>query len=325
MAKDIVFINGIVKSREKYLIGRNAFYQMADAASASEAFSMLKERGFGGEGFADAVPSDYEKMIAAEWSNYKRFLLEYAPSKTFSGCIFAKDDFFNAECAVRQRALGISDDVFTTEGYYGVALLKTAAEGKYDLVPEYLSAPMKRARELFDSGEATGAKISTVFLRAYYSYMLGAVKGAVWKDNVVFEIDCKNISTAIRYTDGKRAAEFYIGGGRLSDKDLNVISEGNDGKALDRLKSTPYGDIIRIGLEERRTSGSLSGFERQAEDLPMKKLKERRFETDGITPSLLYANYKINELKNVRVVMAMKMAGADKEEIRSRLRECYEG
>ena len=325
MAKDIVFINGIVKSREKYLIGRNAFNQMADAANAGEAFSMLKERGFGGEGFSDASVSDYEKMIASEWQKYRDFLAEYSPSDNFTECLLCRNDFFNAECAVRRKELGLSDDIFTTDGVIEKGALVSAANGNYQLVPEHIAAPMKEAASLFESGEATGAKISTIFLKAYYAYMLKTVKGAAWKESVVFEIDSKNIATAIRYTDGKRAEEYFISGGKIAVKDLKEISEGNESKALDRLIRTPYRDLVRIGFEERKNGFSLTNFEKEAENFPMRMLKEKRFETEGVTPSLLYANYKINELKNVRLVIAMKIAGADKEEIKKRLRECYEG
>ena len=323
MIKDIAFINGVVKSREKHLISRETFVRMADSADAGEAFSMLVERGFGGEGFADASPSDYEKIIAAEWNGYKAFLSDYAPSAKFSECIFSRDDFFNAECAVRQKALGLSDEIYSTEGRFSVDVLKNAASGNYGILPEYLAEPMKNASALFENGEAYGAKISEIFMTAYYKFMLSSVGGGVWKENVVFEIDVKNVSVAIRSGDAKRAAEHYIAGGRLDRKTLALIAVGDEKKALSSLLKTPYYDLVRIGFEERK-GGSLPTFEKAADDLPMKKLKERRFETEGIVPSLLYAYYKINEIKNVRLVLAMKLAGADKEDIKARLKECYE-
>ena len=324
MIKDIVFINGIVKSREKYLIDSDGFRRMADAADATEAFSMLVEGGFGGEGSAETDVSDYGKIIDREWAGYKAFLGEYAPSENFKKCIFARDDFFNAECAIRQKALGLSDEIFSTEGLFSIDLIKTAASRDADVLPAYLFSPMKEALKVFSSGEASGAKISFIFIKAYYAFMLKTVGGGVWKENVVFEIDSKNVSTAIRFSDSKRAEEYYIAGGRLDKKTLALISDGDEKKALDKVLRTPYYDLVKIGFEERK-EGALPVFEKAVEDFPMKKLKEKRFETEGVTPSLLYANYKINEIKNARLVIAMKLAGADKEEIKKRLRECYEG
>ena len=325
MAKDIVFINGIVKSREKSLIRYVDFIQMADAPSAREAFSMLKERGFGGEGFSDAEPNDYEKLIDSEWASYKKFLEEYSPSSNFSACVFARDDFFNAEYAVRKVALGLDGDGFSTIGLFDSELLLAAAGGKFDLLPDHLSRPMKEATKLFEDGEATGAKVSVIFLRAYYEYMLKAVKSAVWKESVIFEIDSKNIAAAIRSQNWNSAVDQLIRGGRLNEKLLKTIFDGEERKALDGVLRTPYYDLVKIGLDEKKAGGSLAEFERAIENFAMKKLKEKRFETEGITPSLVFANYKINELKNARLVIALKLAGADKEGIKRRLRECYEG
>ena len=57
----------------------------------------------------------------------------------------------------------------------------------------------------------------------------------------------------------------------------------------------------------------------------MEKLKEKRFETEGSVPLLVYVNYKLCEMKNVRVVMALKRCRADKDKIIARLVDCYAG
>lgn len=321
--KDIVFINGLVKSREKYLIGEQSFLRMAEAADADEAFKLLREFNFGGEAFADAKAYDYEKIISAEWERFKAFLDEYAPSESFLRCINARNDFFNAEFAVREKNLK-AGAVYMPEGVYKVESLKKAADGKLN-VPKFLSEPMKSAQKLFDEDTVSGAEVSTLFLRAYYAYMLVNVKNADWKSYVVHEIDAKNISIAFRSKDLAQAQKYFIGGGKLPKKVFENILHGDEEKARDLTKQTPYFDLIKLGFEEKNGGGALVEFERAADGFAMKLLKSKRFETDGIIPMLLYANYKINELKNVRIVLSMKLCGADKENVKRRLRECYAG
>jgi len=323
MSKDIVFINGLVKSREKYLISGEKFARMADASSVDEAFKTLCEYNFGGETAADAAPEDYEKLCSAEWDKFMDFLKEYAVSERFLSSITARNDFFNAECAVRQKNVGMSDDAFMPEGIYTVEALKGAANGKVN-VPQALSAPMKAAQELFDKGDATGAGVSTLFLKAYYAYMLKNVKNSDWKRFVVYEIDAKNISTALRAQNYEKAEPLLFDGGKLNKTILNLICDGNEKKALEKTKTTPYFDLIKLGFDEKKKGLSLAAFERRINNFPMVMLKQKRFETDGIVPMLLYANYKINEIKNVRLVMSLKLCGADKEIIKGRLFECYE-
>ena len=221
MPKDIVFINGLVKSREKYLISGEKFARIIDASSSDEAFKTLCEYNFGGEVSADARPEDYEKLCSAEWDKFMEFLREYAPNERFLTCLTARNDFFNAECAVRQKNVGTSDDAFMPAGIYPVDALKGAANGKVN-VPATLSAPIKAAQELFDKGEATGANVSTLFLRAYFAYMLKTVKNADWKQFVVYEIDAKNISTALRADSYEKADNLLIDGGKVKKIYLNL-------------------------------------------------------------------------------------------------------
>ena len=322
MIKDINFINGIIKSREKYLLSYDDFCRMAES-TADEAIGILRERGFGGDISEDVSAEDYEKLIFAEWDKYVAFLREYAPSKDFFTLVCAKNDFFNAECALRQKALGIEEeDMFLPFGSVDTESLKKAAAGEYDRIPDHLAAPMKAAAELFDREEATGAKTGTLFLRAYYAFMLKRVKNKLWKESIAFEIDVKNVSTALRSKNSKVAEEYYFEGGAIKRSALALLADKNEKKALDKFVRTPYYELVKIGLEGVGSS-SMAEFEKLADDLPTEKIKEKRFETEGVFPSLVYWSYVTNALKNARLVMAMLLVGADKEEIKKRLRECY--
>ena len=322
MLKDINFINGLVKSREKYLVSKDEFIRMADAENAAEAFKILREHGFGGDISGEIGAEDYETAIAAEWALYVDFLKEYSPSKNFFSLASAKNDFFNAECAVRAKQLDIDEDMFMPFGSVEKEAFVKAVGGKFDALPDYLVKPMQEAIKLFEEGEPTGAEVGIFFLRAYYAFMLKTVKNKIWKENIVFEIDAKNIATAMRSESSKKAADFYIDGGKIRKDVLALIADKNEKKALDKLLRTPYYDLTKEGFEGLK-SGGLVAFERDVDDFSAKKLKEKRFETEGVVPSLVYYFYKTSAIKNARLVMAMKLAGADKEMIKSRLRECY--
>ena len=322
--KDIVFINGTVKSKEKDLIGHDKFIRMTEAADADEAFALLKGYGFGKSAPADTRKEDYEKLIRAEWNGFYAFLKDYAPDGGFLAAALARNDFFNAECAVRQKNLALSDDLYLPEGIYSVKTLKDAADGKITL-PAHLFEPMREAQGYFDEGTATGAKISTVFLRSYFGYMSKTVKNRDWRRIISYEADAKNLSAAFRAGDKARFDEGYLPGGELDKKTLYLIVEGDEVKAREKTKQTPCFSLVKAGFEAVKEGKPLVFFEREAEDFPMKMLKEKRFETEGVIPMLLYVYYKINEIKNVRLVMSMKLCGADKEIIKGRLKECYAG
>ncbi len=323
--KNTVFVNGLVKSREKYLIGRDKFIQMADAANDVEAFRLLSETGFGGEAVSGAAPSDYETLISAEWKALMGFLKQYAPNENFVRAVAARNDFHNAECAVRSVYAEVAVTAFMPDGVVDKSLLLSAAHGEKTEMPQYLLSPMKQALELFEAGEASGVDVSLIFLRAYYSFMLKTAAGSVWKENVAFEIDAKNVCAALRSNGEKGVEKQYIDGGKISVKTLSLIASGEKDKALDKLLRTPYYDFVKSAFEEKAASLALVDTERRAESFAMEKLKEKRFETEGSVPLLVYVNYKLCEMKNVRVVMALKRCRADKDKIIARLVDCYAG
>ena len=317
--KDTVFVNGLIKSREKYLISEDAFLRMAEAASADDAFKILREYPFGGESAEGCDARDYEKLISAERDIFTEFLKEYADPKVYC-CLLAKNDFHNAESVLRIKHVGADESILLPAGVVSAERLK---EGKD--VPDHLKKPRAEAEALFESGKATGAGLSAIFIKAYYSFMLKNVKNKDWKEILKYEIDAKNIGVALRQKDGEKAKNEYIDGGNLSLKILDLVAFGEDDKALSEVLRTPYYDLLKIGLEERAERKPLVSFEKESGNFAMKRLKEKRYETDGIIPLIVYANYKESEMKNVRVVLALKLAGADRETIRWRLKECYAG
>ncbi len=320
---DLVFVNGLVKSKEKYLIPERVFLQAAETSTADDAYKLITDYSFGGE--TGGTAADFETAIEREWTSYAEFIKKYSPNKRFSDGIFAKNDFHNAENAVRMKYAGASAAGFMSDGNIDRSVFLSYVGGEKADIPDYLSEPMKKAEELFENSEATGIKVSVIFARAYYAYMFKTVKYKAWRKFLTYEVDAKNLSVALRSADFNAAKEMFIGGGKISEKVLKCVSGGEDDKALGYLRYTEYSELIKQGLDARADNRSLVEFELIADDFAMKKLKEKRFESEGITPLLLYCNYKANEIKNVRIVISGKLGGADKEEIKRRLRECYAG
>ena len=202
--KDTVFVNGIIKSREKYLVSKESFLRMAEAASAEDAFKILREYPFGGESAEGLTFVDYEKLISAEKDLFSDFLKEYADDKVYT-CLLAKNDFHNAECVLRIKRAFADESILLPEGVVSVERLK---EGKD--IPDYLLKPMKEAEKLFDDGRATGIKVSLIFIKAYYAFMLKNVKNKDWKEILKYEIDAKNIGVALRHKDVKKRNSKFM-------------------------------------------------------------------------------------------------------------------
>ncbi|MBR2617371.1 MAG: V-type ATPase subunit [Clostridia bacterium] len=321
---DIVFVNGLIKSMEKNLISAEKFARITEAESAEEVIKTLRESGFGGE--EEYAPQDYERMIADDRAKFLSFLRKYCPKESILQAYFAQRDFHNAECALRAKYVAVSQSAFLEEGEVSLpALLKAVETGDYSQIPAHLSAPMKKGEELFIEQTATGIAIGTLFRRAHYEYLLKVVRGKEQKRFLQHEIDAKNLSVAFRSKTVIQAESMYVAGGKISQADLNLVVEGDTAKITRRFSFGEYADLVALGLEARAEQRPMVEFERYVEDFALKKLKERRFETEGLVPLLLFVQYKENEWKNVRIAIVGKLNGVEGDAVRKRLRECYNG
>lgn len=320
---DRVFVNGLVKSKEKYLLPFSSFIRSAESESFTDAVKILKENGFGFEG--EVSPSEYEAFVSYEWDKFFDFFKKYSPFEWFTKAFTAKFDFFNAEYAVREVFASAGEDGYMEEGIVKISDLKSYAKDGKAEIPEYLKTPIDLSKKEFTENTATGKSIAVIFKRAYCKFMLKTVKSKDYKEFIFHEIDALNLSVALRSKTEKEAKEQFIEGGKISEKTLLKIVKGEGEKAVYDLKRTEYGELLLKGLSEKKEGKALTGFERKADDFAMDKLKEKRFESEGITPLLLYCYYKLAEIKNARIVLAAKASGIGKEEIVRRLRSGYAG
>ncbi|MBO4323528.1 MAG: V-type ATPase subunit, partial [Clostridia bacterium] len=204
---DIVFVNGLVKSREKYLIERRTFLQAAESESFSDAVKILKDSGFGDS--SEGAASSYEEIVSSEWNKFFDFLKKYSPKDWFLKGVAAKYDFFNAEYALREKYAGASEKGYLEEGLVKVSDIKAYLKDGKGEIPEAIKRVIEKGKAEFEGGNATGKSVSVLFKRAYYEYMLKVVKSKDWKEFIVHEIDALNLSVALRAGSEKEAESEY--------------------------------------------------------------------------------------------------------------------
>ena len=316
--KELSYVVGIIKSREKYLIGEEKLARLLEADTLSDALKTLKELGFGGE---EDYGEDYESLLAAEEEKTIAFLKENYDGEA-AAYLSAGVDFHNAECAARTAFGGVNAPFKRGGTVSGEDLLQAAKSGNYAGIPTHLAKPMKEAALLFEEQTANGVTVGMTFVSAYYAYLTASAKSKWLKEALRYEIDAKNIATVLRSRDMAVAEPMLLTGGTLSKKQLSVLLTDRAEEAADSLGA--YKELALLGLEGMKNR-TLVAFERAADSFSMKKLKERRYETEGTFPLLLFAFYKKAELANVRIVLVGKRGGVKNEQIKARLKEGYAG
>lgn len=316
---DQMFVNAMCISRQKDLLGKDKLLRVLDAPDGKEAFRMLREAGFGD---GDVEFGQYESLLASEDSDLAAFVKQFAPTEQALAFCLAPRDFANAECLVRSAKTSWKGVM--GEGSVRLDVLQKGVDGEYNVLPDYLVDCVREAVSSFDMGTATGVSISTLFARALYAYLLRVCKGKL-KPYVQWQIDVKNIAVALRSSTWQDVAAMAIEGGRVTKDDLKVLF-GADRTAIERrFAFSRYAEVVDEALKAKEAGKPMVAFERIADSALLSSLYPRRYESEGIVPFLLYYAYKTNEIANVRIILAGKTAGVDKEIIKERLRLGYGG
>lgn len=313
----MTFVNALVFSGHKRLLTKEQIVSVATCADEDAALRLLAEYGWTSEIAApdNALRRKEESLVA--------WVKEYAPASWVRSYCLLPYDMRNAEWAVRSRYLGIAPK-YGVEGDVAIAEMEKAAAGEKADIPLSIAQAIEKARALYESGEATGSAVYTVCANVLYTTLRRTVKG-VCKQAVTLEIDGKNMAVALRSHTPTEAEAQWLDNGDLSKADLSVVAGGDREAAARRLKYTLYADWLRLAWQDMDEGRPTVLLEQAVNSEIVKRLKEKRYETEGLTPWLLYWHYCQSELANVRLALAAAAVGADKAEVEKRLRVGYGG
>lgn len=325
MKLPVSYINAIAVSAQKTLIPSSKFNSMIDAPDADEALKILVGGGFGG-GVEINGAEDYEKLVNFERAKLKQFVIENALSKDLIYYAYMPADCFNCDVAVRKLLLGIEGTKYSPDGITDVAEIENYVGGNEKAeVPDYVKRTVAGLRAARDEGEISGAKFTSVCLRSLYAELSKIVRGSIIKELIRAEIDAKNISVYFRSGNLKEAMSQYIEGGKISKEKLRLLNLDDETKIRREFLFTPCYDFINLCLIARAEKRPFSEYEKAIDEIPLKRIYNKRFIPEGIVPMLTYYLYKVAEIRNVRTVMSGKLASAKPAQIAERLRFGYGG
>ena len=322
-----VYANARAKANENYLLGYDRLLRIIDCPTISDAFKVLSEVNFGG-GITLSAPNEFEKLLTAERQSLTDFIKTNCPNEYLINYFLYPLDFHNAESLLRAKHLKIgAEDMLGAEGVFSIDYLKDKIfADEYRDFPKWLKNALIEGDAKFVSGNTSGAEINLIFKKALYQALLEECK----KDKTLFEIfrakiDFINISVALRLRNYQLAKESFLEGGLINISDLKMLCEEN----LDSLKQKciflEHKDFILSAINQKSQSTPLSDFEKEVDGFELSILKKNRYNTGGLYPFMLYCQYKLAEINNVRIILVGLQNGIEKDQIKRRLRNTYEG
>lgn len=321
-----IYANARAIALQNTLIGIDRLNRMIECSSKEEALKILNEVNFG-----DGVSSDggdFELIISTEEDKFSQFIRENSPSENFKKYLLIGNDYHNAEVFLRSKYLKSDvSNMVVSDGFINAEKLKDdILSDNYSSFSKNLQSALIEADNLFVFGNPDGKSISSIFKKALYSELFEiASKEKLLKKLFSVKADAVNISICFRTRDYSQAKEMFVKGGTLDETALKGLCEDTVENLKDKIKFSENRKLIEIAIEDFSKGTTLTEFEKVADGYSLALLKERKYDVDGYRPFMLYAFYKRAEIKNVRIILSCIDNGIDKNEIKSRVRETYEG
>lgn len=323
MSKDLLYTNGVIAAREKYLLNDKIF-KLCDSG-AEEALRAVSESGFGKGAEATSV-YEYEKLVSADEAAIDSFIREYAPSRAEAEYLLSPRDFHNAKAAVKARYLSLStENMLAPSGIIPVEeILACVNSGEYAPLGSVLGEAVKEAAELFseeNQAEVSGAEIGIIFEKALYKHLHEVcAKHALLKKLLTTKADMTNILTALRSVEEEYAAKSYVPGGKLNRSRLSSLFDEDSEKAVKAFKGTPYYDFVKKCIADKAANLPLTSAERICESYETEYFSAKKYELHKNQPFLYYVFRRRAENANVRILFVCLLAGMKDSEIKRRLR-----
>lgn len=321
-----VYADARAKSLCNHLINKERLNRMIESTDADEAFRILAESNFGGGGSFYSV-ADIEDMIFVEKTALANFIREECPVDNIKKFLLYKNDFNNAESFIKSKHLKIDDSkLVDVDGVFDKKTLKEKIFiDDYSKLPKAMAQALLECDEEFVSKRATGVSVNATIQKAYFIDLYDVCESKLLKQLYCFKADTTNISISLRTRNYSIANRFFVNNGNLKTEDLKVLCDRSYDEIREKFRFSSLKEAIDEAVIACEKKQALSRFEKIVDDYALITLYKERFSTDKTLPFISYCLYKQAELKNVRIIITGLINGLEKENIKNRLRFCYEG
>lgn len=306
---------------QRALLSDADYAQLIAAPDAIAALAVLSSKGWKTPDDISLIP----QMLDDELQNAWDFLVEFAPDIDIFKPFILRNDYHNLKAALKCALSELQiDRYFIRPALVPRKLMIDAlSENRFSLLPEPFSSVLKQAYDALNETR-DGQLVDIIIDRAAIDGMIAAA-GEIREPLVRRIIDTlcalSNIKIAFRgATLGKNKDFFETAIGNcfsLDRKSLIDASAKGSNELFQYLKTTSYAEHTEL------LKTSPIDFERHFEDRILSSLEPIRFEALGANPLIAFFLFKEAEIKNIRLILAGKLAQSSGEEIRRRLRRIY--
>jgi V/A-type H+/Na+-transporting ATPase subunit C len=320
-----------IRAMETKLLDSSKINRMIESSTADETMKILQETEYAEFMGNVKRAEDYEILLSEELKRVYSLVYGISPEKLIIDILSLRYDYHNIKVLLKAKALNKDFDYLLIPiGTVDIKTLKSSIDSE-DYID--LSTNMREAIEsvlkVFDL-DKDPQKIDIYLDKYLYKEQLEL--SSKLNDSFVINymkqlIDITNIKTFLRVKKQNKEKDFLnevlIDGGKIDFDVYNNYYNDSNENFMNKISYTDYFDILREGIEEFNTTGSLNAFEKLSDNFMMKFIREAKYVSFGVEPIIAYVLAKETEIKVVRIIMVGKLNNVEPDVIKERLRDMY--
>ena len=315
---DYAYCVARIRANERYLLKDKDLSELIDSKNFDSAIAYLLDKKWISE------KGEISNCIKYQSEKLWQLLSESVPDKKELDILCTVNDFFNIKAAVKCHFTGKEPyDYYVKPTTLNLEeLTEKVSSHKFSAIE---GAKGKCAEESYKTACLTenGQNADIIIDRACIDEIrrYANEKSGVTAEICGFLCDTTNIKIAFRcaLTDKKKDfTETAIGECKhLSKKDLVKATLGGKDALCEYLAKTSYSDGAEIYLT------SAAEYEKWCDNKVIAIAKKSGFTAFGFDPVCAYYYAKLTEMKSVRIILTGLKSGADKSDIKERVRALY--
>ena len=311
MGTDYIFSSAFVRSHEKDLIKKEQFRAMINSDNIDEVRNTVADA------LADDMFSEIKDM-----------------SKEFKGLdvLIYQNDYHNIKVLLKAEELGKDySDILIDKGTVPVDVMTDAVRNRSGIwISEYMHKAILESAEVL--GRTKDPQLVDFVCDKYCFMEINEIaektKNEFIKGYVRLSIDAINFKTYIRMKALGQSwtyfKDLFIPGGNVDDVVYSRVFDADAATFASNFNGSLLYDAITTGRENLEQTGDYALLEKLCDDAIVEYIKEAKGISFGIEVLFAYLVAKQMEIKNIRILMAGKIAGMDPGKIEERIRKTYE-
>lgn len=320
-----------IRELEKYLLNKETINKMVETANLDEAIKILVENNFSEYSFENTEPHTIDLVLVNILKRNIYIINEISPYPYLFNLFRWKYDFHNLKVLLKAKFLSKKEPypIYDIGNLNQNGLFAAVFEEKYQLVPVKIERIIKQAEAEYL--KSRNLELMEILLdQGYYEilfHQLGEINQPFLFYFYKIEIDLLNFNITcrckIRNVKKLELDEMLLKYGSLPIQKIIDVYENSISSWPGQFQKTEYASLLEEGIKYWQENNSLLKIEQLSDNFLLNLLKIGKYTTFGLESIIGYYYAKVNDLKNIRIILNGKRLFLPNEIIREKIRDTY--